>query len=90
MNKKEEKNNNGPTKSDKKAGDKLSEVGVIAEIPQNSVKLKRSTKGQYSWEVKVYAHNEMDCITRCKLVDKHLRDLYVNDDEQISNVKEED
>ena len=76
-------------KNVKEAGD-FKSVGVIAEIPQNSVKLKRSTKGQYSWEIKVYAHNENDCVMRCKLVNNHLRDLYIVEDECITNVKEED
>jgi len=51
----------------------------ITEENQNSITLKKDSKGNYNWDVKIYFNdNENDALTRIKTIDNKLREDYKN------------
>jgi len=48
----------------------------ITEEAVDSITLKLSTKGVYSWEIKVYFVNEEEALNRLERIDAQLRERF--------------
>lgn len=49
---------------------------TITETEQNSITLKKNSKGQYDWEIKVYFDNDENIVDRIDALNAQLKQKY--------------